>query len=359
MPTTQAPEDDVRVIACDESGSESETLIASQHPVFVHASVNLPLDSATELRDGLRAATRTQAPEMKSKIILRPRHRAVLLELIDNLADTVNISLVDKSYFLTSKLIETIIGPHAEQWDTNIGTSGQGREWAEYLDRHAPDAVGAVRWDAVLSTYNSLVRSHQRAGSIAPGVEPFFFALEDAFNNCTDDGAREILWMLWESRWFALEFEGKGEVELRELDPLFPTMSAAARNWAMRMGDAPFEFLADTYSLLTPSVCSLIVDASRQTLWIADRPQPIANLRRITTADSRSDARIQLADLLAGVGREVARLAMTGVLDDDLQIAVHEMLDINVMASSGSPLDILVDRRELRYRDVWVAKHWA
>lgn len=28
----------MKVIACDESGSEGETLLASQHPVFVHAS---------------------------------------------------------------------------------------------------------------------------------------------------------------------------------------------------------------------------------------------------------------------------------------------------------------------------------
>lgn len=119
----------------------------------------------------------------------------------------------------------------------------------------------------------------------------------------------------------------------------------------------PMYFLSDTYSLLKPSICDLIVEASRHPVWVAGRPQPVANLLGITTADSRSDARIQLADLLAGVGREVARLAMDGTLDDELQVAAHEMLDINVMAPGGSALDELVDRRPLPYRDRWVAEN--
>lgn len=49
---------------------------------------------------------------------------------------------------------------------------------------------------------------------------------------------------------------------------------------------------------------------------------------------------------------------MSGTFDDELESAVHEMLDINVMASSGSPLDVLVDRRPLHSRDEWVAADW-
>ena len=40
---------EVRVIACDESASEGENLIASRHPVFVHASVNLTMEDACVL----------------------------------------------------------------------------------------------------------------------------------------------------------------------------------------------------------------------------------------------------------------------------------------------------------------------
>lgn len=345
-------------IACDESGSEGEILVASQHPVFVHASVSLREEEATELRDRMRVATGTQASEMKSKTLLRSSNRKVLLDALSCLVGAANIALVDKSYFLTSKMVETLIAPHAEQWGHNIGGTGLGRTLAQHLDCRAAHAVGVERWNAVLSSYNALVRSYRRHGSQPPTVDPFFAALADALTNCDAEDTREILTMVWESRMFAYEYEGKSEVELRELDPLMPTMSAVARNWAMRTDGTPFEFLADTYSGLTPTVTEWVTESSRLPLVVAGNALPAADLRGITLADSRTDARIQLADILAGVGREVARLAMDGVFDDELQVAVHEMLDNTVMASDDSPLDVLLGCRPLRYRDVWVDANW-
>lgn len=356
---TTADARDLLVIGCDESGSEGETLVASKHPVFVHASVNLPAGEAEDLRDWIRATTRTQASEMKSKTALLPKNRKILLETLDRLSGVANITLVDKAYFLTSKLVETLVGPHAEQWGTDIGRSGFGRALAELLDRRAPASVGIARWDALLSTYNALVRSHRRQGAKAPTVEAFFSALEDALRHSTDDDIREALTLVWDSRMFAHDYQGRSEVEFRELDPLMPTMSGVARNWAMRIGGAPFTFLADTYSGLTPVVRDYIVEASRMPLAVSGYRLPEPDLRGVSLADSREDARIQLADILAGVGREVARMAVHGTFDDDLQVAVHEMLDNTVMASDGSPLDVLIDRRPLPYRDEWVAAHWG
>lgn len=51
--------------------------------------------------------------------------------------------------------------------------------------------------------------------------------------------------------------------------------------------------------------------------------------------DSTDEARVQVADILGGVGREAARLATTGVFDDELQVLASEMLDYNVMCSTG------------------------
>jgi len=350
---------EVRVIACDESASEGENLIASRHPVFVHASVNLTVEDAVELRDAMRVAMRAQAPEMKSKTALASSNRRALMDAIERLSGVANICLVDKAYFLTSKLVDLLIAAQASQEGMNIGESGYGRIYADYLDHNAAEAVGSDRWDAVLGTYNRLIRSYQRENAKPPTAEPFFAALNESLRHCTDKQTQYLLLQLWRARHFAREYEGASKVELRELDPLMPTMSAVARTWAMRLGDTPFEFLADTYSGLTPEVCQFIVDASRTPLTVGDNPHPVPDLRRVSVADSRSDARIQIADLLAGVGREVARLAMEGTFDEDLQVAVHEMLDINIMASSGSPLDVLVERRPLPYYQDWTAEHWG
>lgn len=83
---------------------------------------------------------------------------------------------------------------------------------------------------------------------------------------------------------------------------------------------------------------------------------PQADLRAIHVVDSRDDARVQVADILAGTGREVARLAAEGTFDDPLQKVVHPMLDRSVMSSGGSPVDRLVERAPLRYWDQWEAR---
>jgi hypothetical protein len=124
----------------------------------------------------------------------------------------------------------------------------------------------------------------------------------------------------------------------------------------MRLGGAPLEFLHDTYSGLSPSVCEAIVESSRAPLALGELSLPRADLRRIRLIDSKSDARIQVADILAGVGREVARMAASGTFDDDLQMAVHQMLDFNVMSSGGSPLDRLIEQAPLDYFHAWVAR---
>jgi len=68
-----------------------------------------------------------------------------------------------------------------------------------------------------------------------------------------------------------------------------------------------------------------------------------------TLESSRVDARVQVADILGGVGREIARLAEAGTFDDDLQRVTSEMLDFNGMWSEGSPLDVLYERRPPQY----------
>jgi hypothetical protein len=78
------------------------------------------------------------------------------------------------------------------------------------------------------------------------------------------------------------------------------------------------------------------------------------DLRGIRFVDSRDDPRVQVADILAGVGREVARMALTSIYDDELQIAVSELIDANGMWALGSPLDVLVDARPPSYAQPWL-----
>lgn len=347
-------EQDVAVIACDESASEGENLMGSYHPVFVHGSVNLTLSEAKEFIGSLRRATGTQAPEMKSKTVLAPRHRASLLAALPALVGRANINFVDKSYFITAKLIALLLAEQGERNGVDVHLSGLGRHLTDVLHRKGPTTIGHLRWQTLLTTFNNVIKSYVREGSTPPTVVPFFSALADARTACRDQQVSAILEETWEARHLTLEYAEQNSLDIRELDPMFPALTAVTMTWGMRLGDKPFEYLVDNYSGLTQSACADIVRAARVPLVVSGVPLPRGDLRDIRLIDSKLDERVQTADILAGAGREVARLAIAGTLDDDLQNAVHQMLDFNIMSSGGSPLDRLIERKPLTYVVDWV-----
>ena len=142
------------VIACDESGSEGDNLLDAHEPVFVLASTNLSLADAEAFMDRLRRDMPTQAPELKSKIALREKHKPALLNALDSLADAANIHLVDKTYFVTAKLVDVLLGGDFVE----VGLQGRAR--ADYLAGNAAAAVGAHRWNALLASFATLLRGH-------------------------------------------------------------------------------------------------------------------------------------------------------------------------------------------------------
>lgn len=73
----------------------------------------------------------------------------------------------------------------------------------------------------------------------------------------------QILRDIWQARALTHQYEGASPSVLRELDPMAPSMAAVSMTWQMRIGDVPFEFLADNYSGLNEEVREAIVEAAR------------------------------------------------------------------------------------------------
>lgn len=349
------PNQKVKVVACDESASEGENLMRSAHPVFVHGSVDLSIAEAKEIVDSLHSSTATQATEMKSKVVLRPQNRAALLGMLPTLEGRANIYFVEKTFFVTAKLIALLVAVHGEEYELDVDGSGLGRQLADVLHRDGPAAVGSMQWRTLLTTYNSLIRSYMRQGSTPPTAQPFITALANARKQCSDPHVARILDDIWDARHLTRDYEGASDVELREMDPMAPSLAAVSMTWHMRLGGDPFEFLADNYSGLTEAVREAIVREAHNPLSVGGVDLPRADLRAIHLTDSRLDARVQVADLIAGVGREVARMAAAGTFDDELQNAVHQMLDFNIMSSEGSAIDRLIERAPLKYLEEWRA----
>ncbi len=328
----------VVTIACDESGSEGENLMGSHHQVFVHASTCVSLDLAESLMADLRRATRSQAVEVKSKVALAQHNRSALIEFLNAIGDAGNIHLVDKAYFVVAKMVDVTLSP-----DGVAGLAGLARQWADLLHTLGPGAVGSQRWNNLLTTFNRLIRSYLRQGSTPPQPRVFFDSLEEARAACEDPTVEALLSAIWDARRRVLKLATAGPLELREIDPMGPALTAVAMTWCMRLGNVPMEFVADNYSGLNDVLRDAIITAARLPLEIAGHSLPRPDIRSIRLVDSRSDARVQVADVLGGVGRELADLASAGTFDDALQIAAKDLLDYNAMCSTGSPIDRLID----------------
>jgi hypothetical protein len=274
---------------------------------------------------------------------------------LERIATRANINLVEKTFYVSAKLITLLVEGQAQLFGMNISTSGLGRQYATLLHDQAPGDVGDDLWKRLLTTYNDFIKVYARAGSEPPTTTPFLTALIEARQRASTATVRTLLDAIWDARHFALEYQGPRANEMREMDPMFSTLRSVSMAWRLRLGNVPIEFLIDRYSTMTPEMIGYIVASAREELTLADTLMPNADLRRIRITDSRDDTRVQVADIIGGIGREISRLAAGGQFDDDLQIIASEMLDFNGMWSDGSPLDVLYDRRPPKYPRAFIA----
>ncbi|MDQ1138434.1 hypothetical protein QE410_003233 [Microbacterium sp. SORGH_AS 1204] len=344
----QAPH--TTVIACDESGSEGDNLLDALDPVFVLASTNLSLGDAEAFMDRLRRDMPTQAPEFKSKIALRERHRPALLSALETLSDAGNIHLVDKTYFVTAKLVDVLLGGDL----VDVGLHGRAR--ADHLANNAAAAIGPQTWVNLLRSFATLLRGHRRTGRERPAPDTFFAALRDARTSCQDGTTGRMLHRMWARRDIVSELAAAPTSAMREIDPMWPSLVAVAQAWTIRLDDVPLEFVADDYGSIGPDSVGELISAAARPFPVHGFWHPGAELRGVNFVDSRSDARVQVADIIAGVGGAISRLAFAGVLDDPLQVHAHPLLDANVMCATGSPIDALSERRESPYLEQYLRR---
>lgn len=339
-------------IACDESGSEGENLTTAQHPVFVHASVNLSLDEAEDIILSLRSATGSQAQELKSAQILKPKFRPNLVHLLRDggpLDGRVNLYYADKSYFVVGKMIDLLVEEQAYDEGRDIVSSGHAHDLALVLHRRGPDAVGEEAWTALLRSFNDLIKAYKRDGAHQPSAAVFIAELDRVRGLSNNKLVTDILDIVWEARGQAQQYEAPPMTMLRDMEPMVPTLNAVATSWRMRLGDVPFEFVADEHWTLDEESRRHLLNVARLDIPTPDFVYPGADLRAIHVVNSKSDARVQVADILAGVGRVNALLALDGTFDDPLQEAAKGMYDWFGTWPDGSPLGILAHAEPAGY----------
>lgn len=293
-------------IACDESGSDGENLTGGNTDVFAHGSVDVPVESAAAAIQEIRNRIRSPAEEYKANHLLREKHRAVLEWLLapaGPLHGHAYVHLTEKTFFMVERVVDLLLGDPA----------GAGP-----LFRAGADAFGAERWKEFLAATNALLRVRGDADA-DPGapVDAFFRAVDTLAQETPGplgQDAADVLKLLGGARSRAEDHRARllaTPALIPVLNPLLPEIVRTAAYW--RAGGQAVVLVHDRQNMLTEERIEWLKETAR-----------IGGLRLVV---ARDDARIQLADFLAGIARSIASHELNGRGDATLTALLRPYVD--------------------------------
>ena len=279
-------------VACDESGSDGENLTGGNTDVFAHASVALPVDRAEECVREIRRRIRSPAQEYKAGHLLREKHRAVLEWLLDEggpVHGQAHVHLTEKAFFVVDRVVDLLLGDGPE---------------ARALFGRGPGALGERGWREFLEVSNQLLRVRS-AGE--PPAESFFRAVGELGRAHAGTEVGRTLLRLAGARPRAEAYRARlaeAPPLIPVLNPLLPAIVRTAGYWSA--DGLAVRLVHDRQNMLTPE----------RIAWIQERAlQEGIGLAGVRLVHSRLDARVQIADFLAGVARKIASDELGGCGD--------------------------------------------
>jgi hypothetical protein len=259
--------------------------------VFAHASVCIGAVPAASLVDRVRALTGGRGPEVKAVRLRRPHDRAVLEELLATAAPHVRVHLTDTTLFVLARLADLVVEGTAITGTDSPGRDVRSRALALRLCAAHPTPE-------FLKRAGDLVRTHNRWLPKDPVAA--FYALPGI-----PEEIRRARSVIEEVR--ATHERDRKRTPLME--PVIPALARTVEAWFATAVEVTV--VHDEQSALTRERLSDIGVA-------VARRHPSHRLAGVRLVDSRTDPRVQVADLFAGIARRVASDALAGNPDDVL-----------------------------------------
>jgi hypothetical protein len=311
-------------IACDESGFSGGNLVGGQSPVFAHASVRMePGDARKLVNSLLRQIGAHGSGEYKAAELLRPRRRPVLLGLLgpsSPIRGNAHVHVTDTRFFVLARVIDVLLGEESVHGTACPGQNARTRRMAITLYRWGEHVYGRDRWREFLTLAANLFRTNNRWLPKMP-VPTFYAAVEAMAQTSTAADVDEVMNLLQSSRPIA---EATRTAHLQNpkwtplLEPLIPALTRAVQFWGSCA--VTVSVVHDEQSALTPE---RIADIART--FAAS--QPGRQLINVSLVDSRSDARVQLADFVAGIARRLTSDELKGNPDAELTTLLSPLID--------------------------------
>jgi len=306
-------------IACDESGWEGANLVAGSSDVIAYASVRLSVEAAADYLGELRGRAEHMKREYKASDVLRADRRAMVSYLLGPdgpLCGYAFVHLTEKAYFVVGRVLDLILGKSADAASAGLAADPRLTGLAATLIRQGPEAFGRDRWKAFLAAANAVLRNWKPRDVREP-VDTFVDLVEKVPPQNGSLGA--ILDELRQARTAAYAARAElleNHVVQPAVEPLIPALARTVLHWS-RGGETDLSIVHDEQSAMTER---RIRRLERQLL-------PPGRFLRFRQVDSRTDPRVQVADVLAGVARKLADDELGGRGDAVLGALLSGYLD--------------------------------
>jgi hypothetical protein len=308
-------------IACDESGFSGTNLLHPAMPVITHASVDLRAGEAVELITALRSEFRFSPYEFKSGQFLRsPAADEALVWLLAALRDRAHVHVVDKEYFVVTRLVDLLLAEPSYAAGTRLTQDQRPAALAVYRARQS----AGHDWRVFLAAFVELFRIKRLRWPDPLALKRFFEARDALLGDQLGAPAEDVLAGLSRTRVQAVLtrlFAGDPAIP-PPLEPMVPALAETVLFWS---GDdrRPVLVTHDEQSALTAGRLRCLQQvlaggASSSPPAGGDETGPAPGgtspLAGLLMVDSRDDPRVQVADLLAGMARRLSEIVDDGPL---------------------------------------------
>jgi hypothetical protein len=263
-------------IACDESGFSGSNLLDPALPVMTHASVDLTMPEAAEVLAVLRSRLGRRC-EYKANQLLRSEQRPAAEWFLHTLRGRAHVHVVDKTGYVAARVLELFTEEPSYGAATSLGQDhtgavlalrGRTRFLAAFVDLTRTKRIRLIGHDAI-----------DRFFATMPADVP---ALRDVTRARVDEVVARLI--------------DEDPSFPPPLEPMVPALAETLLFWSA--GKRSVAVVHDEQSALTRSRGARLGTFLAET--VSPAPPP---LRSFLQVDSRDDARVQVADLLAGIAR--------------------------------------------------------
>ncbi len=242
-------------------------------------------------------------------MLLKKGNREPASWLLNNsdLRNFASVLITHKRYFLSTKLFDSTVEETFSELGLDLYANGFALSAATFLYYAAPNFYGEA-WDEVLKSFQVFLRARD-ASAAAVALANFNNRLDELPRRAPIQLLDLVSWIREGSSHLSSLSElqlGNGiATRLQAGDPLLSAIGSTVGHWYQRK-QRSIEVLHDETPILTPERILALRQSFDDAQLIApssrSRGHEFAGLR---TCDSKNDARIQVADLIAGVAREV------------------------------------------------------